>query len=145
MIGLSKSTGYAILTLSCLAASGGRRVFAKEIARCTGVPGAYLSKILRLLSQAGLIEAKRGYRGGVSLVLDPKHITLLTVADAIEGPDARIRRTKEFWKNELLRLKLNLIFKFKRWSTASDGFESDDLLTTARLDDLPSIRFRSIE
>ena len=76
MIGLSKSTGYAILTLSCLAASGGRRVFAKEIARCTGVPGAYLSKILRLLSQAGLIEAKRGYRGGVSLVLDPKHITL---------------------------------------------------------------------
>jgi Rrf2 family protein len=82
---VSQSTGYAILALTCLESSPDKWVLAKDIAACTEVPPSYLAKILHLLRKSGLVDAKRGYRGGVRLARPPAEINLLDVTLAIEG------------------------------------------------------------
>jgi Rrf2 family protein len=85
MLALSQTTGYAILALSCLGSPGERVVQAAQIARCTRIPGPYLSKILHALARSGLIRAKRGRGGGFTLARLAAQISLLDVAEAVEG------------------------------------------------------------
>src|SRR5512139_10989 len=87
MLSLPQTTGYAMLALSCLGQPGQPRLLARAIARATQIPLPYLSKILHALSGAGLIEGKRGYRGGFVLTRPPRAISLYDVAAAVEGPD----------------------------------------------------------
>lgn len=85
MFSLSQTTGYAILALSCLDRCGQGLMLAKDVAACTGIPLPYLSKILNALGRSGLIEAKRGYRGGFALNRSPRDVSFHDVAVAIEG------------------------------------------------------------
>ena len=87
MLALSQTTGYAILALSCLEGRMDGWVLAKDIAACTGIPLPYLSKILHDLGETNLIEAKRGYRGGFRLKRSARTITLMEVAEAVEGKE----------------------------------------------------------
>lgn len=56
-----------------------------EIAEIAEVPAAYLSKIFQRLSEAGIVESKRGYKGGVRLCKLPEHISLLEIDEAVEA------------------------------------------------------------
>jgi Rrf2 family iron-sulfur cluster assembly transcriptional regulator len=56
-----------------------------EIAAGTGLPAAYLAKIMRLLIRAGLVRAFRGPGGGVELGRPPDAISLAAVVHAVEG------------------------------------------------------------
>jgi Rrf2 family protein len=86
MLSLSQTTGYAILALSCLEEGDGQNwILARDIAECTGIPKPYLSKILHSLQGSGLIRTKRGYRGGFSLVRPADEISLMEIAEAVEG------------------------------------------------------------
>ncbi len=85
MLSFSRTTGYAILALSCIAKWDGQWVLSQTIHQCTGVPMPYLRKILFALSKAGLVETKRGYRGGFVLARSPEEITFLDVVEAVEG------------------------------------------------------------
>lgn len=86
MLSLSQTTGYAILALSCLEVGDGENwILARDIAACTGIPKPYLSKILHSLLGSGLIRTKRGYRGGFSLARPSSGISLLEIAEAVEG------------------------------------------------------------
>ena len=87
MLSLSQTTGYAIRALGCLADHPGEPFMARQISECTGVPLPYLSKILNALMHAGLVTAKRGYKGGFALACSTKALSLRQVADAVEGPD----------------------------------------------------------
>lgn len=114
MLALSHTTGHAVRALSCIAFNDGGRLFAREIAACTQVPPAYLSKILNSLTEHGLLDAKRGYRGGFRLTRRPADIRLLEIVEAVEGAawdthcllgldecsDARSCPTHNFWKTE---------------------------------------------
>jgi len=82
---LSHTAGYAILALAFVAGRKAQWVQAKEIAKQTGLPRPYLSKILHLLGKAGLVRTKRGYRGGIALMRPAAEVTLLEVAAAV-GP-----------------------------------------------------------
>ena len=135
MLCLSQTTGYAILAMSCLSQAVGRLVLAKDIAACTGVPLPYLSKILHALHRSGLIHGKRGYRGGFMLARPPAEVSLLEVAEALEGknwlphcligldncdPEQRCP-THDFWtkerakiEQELRRVGLNDVAAFAR-------------------------------
>jgi Rrf2 family protein len=62
-----------------------RWVLAKDISACTGIPQAYLSKILHALGGSGLIHAKRGYRGGFTLSRPSEQISVLDITEAVEG------------------------------------------------------------
>lgn len=57
-----------------------------ELARDTGVPQPTVSKILKQLGRAGILESTRGARGGYRLARRPEHVTVADVIAALEGP-----------------------------------------------------------
>jgi Rrf2 family protein len=59
---------------------------AKEIARREEIPLRYLEQIFQDLKRAGLVESKRGPRGGYYLKREPNDITLADVVRALQGP-----------------------------------------------------------
>ncbi len=89
MFSLPQTVGYAIRALSCLEESPQQRRTAREIATCTAIPPSYLSKILRALVQAGLIDGLRGHAGGFHLAQPPRSIRLSQIIKAID-PKLRV-------------------------------------------------------
>lgn len=85
MLALNQTTAYAIMTLGLLDEPGGRPVHVKEIARATGIPQAYLAKLVHRLRLKGLVTTRRGYRGGVLLARPATEVPLLEVAEAVTG------------------------------------------------------------
>lgn len=83
--GLSLTTGYAIEALTCLARHGCPSMRVGEIAEIADVPAAYLSKIFQRLCDAGIVESKRGYKGGVKLCRSPELISLLDIDEAVDA------------------------------------------------------------
>ncbi len=87
---LPQTAEYALRAMSCLAAAPpGEGVRAVDLSAQSGVPPAYLSKILRRLVLAGLLTSRKGHHGGFALARPPASITfadILAAADA--GPDA---------------------------------------------------------
>ncbi len=61
-----------------------------EIAEHDGLPLAYLEHLVARLRKAGLIESRRGSRGGYMLARAPKEITMAEVVEALEGSIAPI-------------------------------------------------------
>lgn len=123
MLCLSQTTGYAVLALSCMDnPCNGRWVIAKEVSECTGIPQAYLSKILHSLGGSGLIQAKRGYRGGFTLARPADQISILDITEAVEGEawlpkcllgladcsQLRACPTHDFWSKECCKIEVEL-------------------------------------
>jgi Rrf2 family transcriptional regulator, cysteine metabolism repressor len=61
-----------------------------EIAAHDGLPLAYLEHLVARLRKAGLIESRRGSRGGYMLARAPREITMAEVVEALEGSIAPI-------------------------------------------------------
>lgn len=89
MLSLSQTAGYAIMALACLDPVCRSVVLAKDIAERTGITRPYLNKIMVRLGQSGLVVGKRGHNGGLTLSRPAGKITLLEVADAVDGIDWR--------------------------------------------------------
>ena len=87
----SQSAEYALRAVSLLAARQPDSLTTEQIANATGVPQAYLSKVLQALRKAGVAKSQRGIGGGVSLANDPQDITILDIMDAVDP----IRRITE--------------------------------------------------
>jgi len=84
MLSLTQTTGYAVKALGCLSRAGESRQTA-DIAKVAGVPKPYLSKIIQSLARGGLVVAKRGIGGGITLACPPEEISLLQIVEAVEG------------------------------------------------------------
>jgi Rrf2 family transcriptional regulator, iron-sulfur cluster assembly transcription factor len=80
-------TRYAIRALYDLAFHRqGEATQAKEIALAQKIPLRFLEQILQDLRRAGLVEARRGPRGGYALARAPAEISLADVLRAVRGP-----------------------------------------------------------
>lgn len=88
MLKLSKLTDYATVILSEMAKDKNRVHVALEISKVTGIALPTVSKILKILTKAGVLVSQRGARGGYSLARGPEYITVATVINALEGPIA---------------------------------------------------------
>jgi Rrf2 family protein len=78
---------YAVRVVVDLASQpAGAVTKTEDLGRRTGVPHAYLSKIVQALAHAGLVRTRRGALGGISLLEEPQAITLRRVIEAVEGP-----------------------------------------------------------
>ncbi len=86
MFGLSSSSSYAVLALSSLSGAGDDWILARNLAAAIDAPLPYLSKILHGLAGAGIVEAKRGYRGGFRLLREADELTVGEIVIAVEGP-----------------------------------------------------------
>lgn len=122
MIALSKTTGYATQALSCLSDPTCRCRSIADIAGCASVPKPYLAKIMNALVRAGLVKAKRGVGGGITLVRPPAEVSLLQIMEAVEGialarecllglsecRDERACPVHEFWKQAHQKIERKL-------------------------------------
>ena len=80
-------TRYAIRALYHLAFHrAGQATQAKEIAEVQKIPLRFLEQILQDLRRAGVIEARRGPRGGYALARPPAEISMADVLRAVRGP-----------------------------------------------------------
>ncbi len=74
---LSRTQEYALRAAVFLGRSYGEGpVRTSELARTTGIPRNYLSKILHQMARQGLVDSERGRRGGVALSRDPASVML---------------------------------------------------------------------
>jgi Rrf2 family transcriptional regulator, cysteine metabolism repressor len=69
---------------------GGDPVPLAEIAAHDGLPLAYLEHLVARLRKAGLVDSRRGSRGGYMLARPPSEITMAEVVEALEGSIAPI-------------------------------------------------------
>lgn len=91
---LQISTRIALYAILQLASDPGRQFAAAEIAGRFGISVNHLSKVLRTLGRAGLVEALRGAGGGYRFRGNARRVTLLDVIQLFEdvGPGARATR-----------------------------------------------------
>ena len=61
-----------------------------EIAARDGLPLAYLEHLVARLRKAGLVDSRRGSRGGYLLARSPVEITMAEIVEALEGSIAPI-------------------------------------------------------
>ncbi len=66
-----------------------------EIAEHDGLPLAYLEHLVARLRKAGLIDSRRGARGGYMLARAAEEITMAAVVEALEGSIAPIECISE--------------------------------------------------
>lgn len=66
-----------------------------EIAEHDGLPLAYLEHLVARLRKAGLIDSRRGSRGGYMLARSATEITMAEVVEALEGSIAPIECISE--------------------------------------------------
>jgi Rrf2 family transcriptional regulator, cysteine metabolism repressor len=87
---------YGVRVMVELARRGGAEpVSLAEIADGDGLPLAYLEHLAARLRKAGLVESRRGARGGYLLARPAKEITMAEVVEALEGSIAPIECISE--------------------------------------------------
>jgi Rrf2 family protein len=83
---LPQTAEYALRALAVLAMSGeGAAARSHDLAARTGVPEAYMSKVLRRLVESGLLRAQKGHGGGFTLAREPRKIRFLDVLSALDS------------------------------------------------------------
>ena len=89
MFRLSKGTDYGIRILAHLARDGvGTTHNAREVAEELHLPVPMVSKVMKALARAGVLESHRGSRGGFSLTRNPEELNVADMIAALEGPVA---------------------------------------------------------
>jgi FeS assembly SUF system regulator len=97
MFRLSKITDYGIVILAHLAsrslepgrpgdAADSVPMNARELAEQVDLPVPMVSKVLKALTRAGVLESQRGTKGGYSLARRPEELTIAEMISALDGP-----------------------------------------------------------
>jgi Rrf2 family transcriptional regulator, iron-sulfur cluster assembly transcription factor len=88
---LSTTSQYAIRALSCLARmQSGETVLGRKLSEEASVPPNYLSKIMLVMRNGGLIEASRGAGGGYRLSRPASEIRLLDIVSLFESSASQL-------------------------------------------------------
>ncbi len=85
MLRISKLTDYAMVILSYLAIDPNRVASATVIAKEVHLSAPTVSKLLKILSESGLVKSFRGTGGGYQLAKPAREITVAAVVTAVEG------------------------------------------------------------
>jgi Rrf2 family protein len=73
----------ALFELAIRADSGPTRI--EDVAKAQAIPQRFLEVVLNELKHAGLVEARRGPRGGYLLARSPRDITVADVVECCQG------------------------------------------------------------
>jgi Rrf2 family protein len=84
---VTRAADYGIRVMIHLATLPAQeRALLPALARATGSPQSFLSKVLQALCRAGFIASRRGQAGGFEMLPAGRKATVRTVIEAIEGP-----------------------------------------------------------
>ena len=86
MLRVSKLTDYATVVMTVLADEPAEVFSAQELAERAHLELPTVSKLLKQLAQAELVESFRGVNGGYRLARAPERINLADILVAMEGP-----------------------------------------------------------
>ncbi|HEY4555515.1 MAG TPA: SUF system Fe-S cluster assembly regulator [Lysobacter sp.] len=86
MLRVTKLTDYATVVMTVLAGRPDAVLSAAELAERAGLETPTVSKVLKPLAQAGLVEGFRGANGGYRLARPAERIGLIDIVEAMEGP-----------------------------------------------------------
>ena len=86
MLRISKLTDYATLILAHLADGPAGRGTAADLAAATRIGLPTVSKVLKELQRAHLVDSTRGVHGGYVLARPAASISAADIIDAVEGP-----------------------------------------------------------
>lgn len=84
---LTRAADYAVRVMVHLTTlPQNERALLPDLAKATGAPESFLSKVLQSLCRAGLVASRRGQAGGFE-ALDPgRQASMREVIEAIDGP-----------------------------------------------------------
>jgi FeS assembly SUF system regulator len=85
---MGKLTDYGIVLMSYLASEQSEQHSAHALAGAVQVPLPTVRKVLKALSNGGLLVSERGATGGYSLSRQPETISVAEIITAVEGPIA---------------------------------------------------------
>jgi len=88
MLRMGKLTDYGIVLMSYLAENTESQHNAQVLAEAVRVPLPTVRKVMKLLSQNGLLNSERGAHGGYHLAKAADEISIAEVITSIEGPIA---------------------------------------------------------
>jgi len=89
---LTREADYAVLALIYLGARPAGTVTGRpEIAEQLSISNAFLAKVLRKLTRAGIVRSFPGARGGYELARRAEEIRLAAILEAIDGPVTLVR------------------------------------------------------
>lgn len=84
---ITQEADYGFRVILYLSKLGyGEKIEAKSIAQDENIPLRFLLKLLRKLTQSGIIKSYRGVNGGYALNQLPENVTLRDVIESIDGP-----------------------------------------------------------
>jgi len=86
MLRVTKLTDYATVVMTCLSGPDQGLRTAHELAERSRLELPTVSKLLKQLARAGLVDSFRGVRGGYRLSREPSQISVAEIVAAIEGP-----------------------------------------------------------
>lgn len=88
MLRISKLTDYAIMVMVALCDQRGEVLSTQVLAEATHLEVPTVSKVLKLLGRAGLVQSFRGKHGGYCVEREAGSISVAEIIAAIEGPIA---------------------------------------------------------
>jgi Rrf2 family protein len=84
---LTRAADYGVRVMIHLATlPAHQRARLPSLARATGAPESFLSKVLQALCRAGFLVSRRGQSGGFEMLPSGRKASVRTVIEAIEGP-----------------------------------------------------------
>jgi Rrf2 family protein len=84
---LTRAADYAVRAMIHLATlPQHQRALLPTLARATGAPTSFLSKVLQRLCAAGYVASWRGKSGGFEILPEGRRVNLRALVEAIEGP-----------------------------------------------------------
>ena len=86
MIRVSKLADYSVVVLSVMMAHSDTLMSAAQVSSICKLPEPTVSKVLKLLGKANIIESKRGINGGYIFKKMPEELTVKEIIKAIDGP-----------------------------------------------------------
>ncbi len=90
MLKLSRLSDYAAIITGCLAnhnAYGeGNGLTVSQVQHLTGLAKPTVAKLLKLLARHGILDSKRGAKGGYGLSKPIEDISIKDIVEAVDGP-----------------------------------------------------------
>lgn len=82
----SKTCELGLQAVLFLSIKKEKRIFtAAEVSKELKVPKEYVSKVMQILTESGIIGSKKGKNGGFYLAKSPSSIKLIDIVEAIDG------------------------------------------------------------
>lgn len=102
MLKISRLADYGMVLVHRLTVMDAQKLSAKQLADESRIPLPTVSKLLKQLSDAGLVQSERGSLGGYRLLRSPRDISVAEVISAIDGEIALTDCTAQLTNCSLL-------------------------------------------